>query len=274
MNLKINRIAQTFIRLHDQRKKALVTYITAGDPCLSFTLQAMHELVEAGADILEIGFPFSEPVADGPVIQRAVERSLRAGTTLSQVLDMVGLFRKSNQTTPVVLMGYFNPLFHLGVELFAEKAAKMGVDGVLVVDLPVEITEPLHSALEQRGVENIFLLTPTTPRERARIVVQKAGGYLYYVSVKGVTGSHQMDTQEVRNRLKELRPQLEGLPLVVGFGVRQKRDVRLLCQAADGIVVGSRLIEEIEKAGEAALPALGKVVRELKEATAGLGVEG
>lgn len=241
-----SRIAQTFQRLQANGKKALIPFITAGDPDVALTVPLMQALVAAGADIIELGVPFSDPMADGPTIQRASERALAKGMSLKKVLELVRQFRATDAQTPVVLMGYANPIEAMGVEAFAQAASVAGVDGVLVVDYPPEEAEAFGKTLQRNGIDPIFLLAPTSTPERIRQVGQVASGYVYYVSLKGVTGSGALDIDEVARRLPHIR-QHTGLPVGVGFGIRDAATAGKIAQVADAIVVGSRIIEEIEQ---------------------------
>ncbi len=249
---KKNRIAETFGTLKKHNRKALIPFITAGDPSPEMTVKLMDQLVKSGADIIELGVPFSDPMADGPTIQRSSERALKHHVSLINVLDMVAEFRKINKSTPVVLMGYANPIEALGYTAFAAKAKACGVDGVLIVDYPPEESGEWVQCLEQQGIDAIFLLSPTTPQERVEHVAKMAKGYVYYVSLKGVTGASHLDLQDVNDMLTQLRRTLL-LPIGVGFGIRDGETARAVADLADAVVVGSRIIEEIEKSSEAEL---------------------
>ncbi len=245
----IDRIAETFEALKKQHRKALIPFITAGDPNPGMTVRLMDQLVISGADILELGVPFSDPMADGPTIQRSSERALKHHVSLENVLDMVREFRTHNTSTPVVLMGYANPVEALGYETFAAKAKACGVDGILVVDYPPEESEEWVACLQQHGINAIFLLSPTTPQARIDQVAKMARGYVYYVSLKGVTGASHLNLQNVSEMLTQLR-QAISLPIGVGFGIRDGETARAVAELADAVVVGSRIIEEIEKSSE------------------------
>jgi tryptophan synthase alpha chain len=253
----MSRISAVLAQLKQQQRKALIPFITAGDPHPDHTLGLMNALVEGGADIIELGVPFSDPMADGPVIQLACERALAHGTSLKQILGIVKEFRRANARTPVVLMGYLNPVEHLGLAPFADAAAEAGVDGVLIVDLAVEEAAEYSSVLKARGIDLIFLLAPTSPAERIQAVASQAGGYLYYVSVKGVTGSANLDVGSVATKLDEIR-RFTDLPLAVGFGIRDAESAARVGEVSDGVIVGSALVGEIEKhqSTPAMLPAL------------------
>ena len=248
----INRIAKTFAVLKSQNRKALIPFITAGDPNPEMTVQLMHQLVQSGADIIELGVPFSDPMADGPTIQRSSERALKHHISLNNVLDMVSAFRKVNADTPVVLMGYANPIEALGYEEFSSKAKNCGVDGVLIVDYPPEESGEWVRCLEQHGIDAIFLLSPTTPQARIQQVAKMARGYIYYVSLKGVTGASHLDLQDVSDMLQRLRNFI-SIPIGVGFGIRDGVTAKAVAGLADAVVVGSRIIEEIEQSSDAEL---------------------
>lgn len=241
----MSRIAQHFAALEKQRRKALIPYITAGDPDPGVTLPLMHALVDAGADLLELGMPFSDPMADGPVIQRASERALRHRVSLRHVLSMVREFRARDGDTPVVLMGYLNPIEVVGYMAFAEQAAAAGVDGVLTVDLPPEEAGELVPALRKHALDGIFLLAPTSNLERIRRITQVASGFLYYVSLRGVTGASHLDLAEVAEKLRAIR-RFTKLPLGVGFGISSPQAAASVAEIADAVIVGSALVKRIE----------------------------
>ena len=240
----MSRIKARFETLARQGRKALIPFVTAGDPQPSVTVPLMHAMVKAGADIIELGMPFSDPMADGPVIQLACERSLAAGTRLTDVLAMVSEFRQRDDDTPVVLMGYLNPVEARGYERFADEAARAGVDGVLLVDLPPEEARDITPLFIERGMDSIFLLAPTTSEARMDSIARAGTGYLYYVSVKGVTGSAALDVREVGARVETIRKHA-GLPVGVGFGIKDAASARAVSAVADGVVVGSALVQRI-----------------------------
>ncbi|MGI3130355.1 tryptophan synthase subunit alpha [Halopseudomonas pachastrellae] len=240
----MSRIQARFSALQAAGRKALIPYITAGDPTPAVTLPLMHDLVAAGADVIELGIPFSDPMADGPVIQLAMERALAHEVSLRQVLEMVAEFRQRDNETPVVLMGYLNPVERMGYDEFAREAAEAGVDGVLTVDLPPEEAADVVPLFKARGLDTIFLLAPTTTAERARSICQQASGYVYYVSLKGVTGSSALDVTDVANKLDMLRT-VTDLPIGVGFGIRDGASAAAVAEVADGVVVGSVLVNQI-----------------------------
>lgn len=241
----MSKIQATMAALAAGNKKGLIPFITAGDPAADLTVPLMHALVEGGADIIELGVPFSDPMADGPVIQRASERALVNGIGLRDVLQFVREFRSSNQNTPVVLMGYSNPIERMGVDLFIEQAAQAGVDGVLVVDYPPEECEEFAAKLKQRGMDAIFLLAPTSTDERMELVGKIASGYVYYVSLKGVTGSGSLDLDAVAAMMPRIRKHVK-VPVGVGFGIRDGATARAISATSDAVVIGSRIIQELE----------------------------
>jgi len=242
----MSRIKVCFAQLKNNNKKALIPYVAAGDPNPEITLELMHSMVASGADIIELGVPFSDPMADGPVIQKASERALIYATSLTDVLAMVKTFRETDKSTPVVLMGYLNPIEVMGYTKFAKAASESGVDGVLTVDIPPEEAEQYIPALRDHGLDPIFLLSPTTTRERMQIICQHASGFIYYVSVKGVTGTSALDTTEVAQRLQIIK-QVTDLPVGVGFGIKNAETAAAVGQVADAVVVGSALVNLVEK---------------------------
>ena len=243
----MSRLGSCFERLSRQGRKALIPFVTAGDPEPGFTVGLLHDMVGAGADIIELGVPFSDPMADGPVIQAADERALEHGVSLRDVLDMVEAFRQQDQTTPVVLMGYLNPVEIMGYQAFADRAGEVGVDGLLVVDMPPEESEELSAMARNRGIDLIYLISPTTDAERIRLISSRASGYLYYVSLKGVTGASSLDVEAVAAKLAEVRG-ITSLPVGVGFGIKDGATAQAVSRIADAVVVGSALVREIELA--------------------------
>jgi tryptophan synthase alpha chain len=241
----VNRIDATFAALRAAGRTALIPYVTSGDPDRAATVPIMHRLVAAGADVIELGVPFSDPMADGPVIQRASERALAKHVGLKDVLAMVAEFRQRDAATPVVLMGYANPIEAMGPATFAERARAAGVDGVLVVDYPPEEATEFAALLGERDLAPIFLLSPTTPEARIATVAAVARGYVYYVSLKGVTGAGNLDTADVARHLAEIRRHVT-LPVGVGFGIRDAASAQAVAAHADAVVIGSRIIQEIE----------------------------
>lgn len=241
----MSRITATFLKLQKQRKKALIPFVTAGDPSPELSVPLIHAMVRAGADIVELGIPFSDPMADGPAIQRSSERAIRLGVGLRNVLGYVAEFRKTNDTTPVVLMGYANPIEHMGYEAFAKEARASGVDGVLVVDYPPEEGGDLFKYLGEQQLDPIFLLAPTSSDARIAAVGKLARGYVYYVSLKGVTGAANIDLSEVAAKLPQIKASTQ-LPIGVGFGIRDAATAKAVAGIADAVVIGSRIIQEIE----------------------------
>ena len=244
----MSRIARRFAELKAAGRKALIPYITAGDPLRSSTVPLLHGMVEAGSDILEIGVPFSDPMADGPAIQRSSERALKNGIGLVDVLSMVGQFRTNDAKTPVVLMGYANPIEAMGVEKFVDSAKTAGVDGVIVVDYPPQECGPFADLCGKAGIDCIFLLAPTSTDARIREVARAGTGYLYYVSLKGVTGVKSVDAAEVAAQLPRLRA-ASNLPIGVGFGIKDAESALAISKIADAVIIGSRIVQEIESAG-------------------------
>jgi len=241
----MSRLTGKFAELAKTGRKALIPFITAGDPNPDFTLPMMHAMVAAGVDIIELGVPFSDPMADGPVIQRASERALAHKMSLRKVLALVGEFRKTDQQTPVVLMGYVNPIEAMGYENFANAAQQADVDGVLTVDLPPDEAEECVALLKARGIDPIFLLAPNSIDERIKMMDAAGSGYLYYVSLKGVTGAGHLNTADVETKLKQIRGNTK-LPIAIGFGVKDAETAKTVANLGDGVVVGSALISKIE----------------------------
>ena len=244
----MNRLTARFDALRESGRKALVPFVTAGDPSLQATVPVLHALVAAGADALELGVPFSDPMAEGPTIQRSSERALARGAGLSYVLDCVRAFRERDGDTPVVLMGYLNPIEIHGNQRFAEEAAQAGVDGVLLVDLPPEEAGETREIFTRHGLDLIALAAPTTTAERMAMLCDSAQGYLYYVSFAGVTGAGHLDTQAAGGRLHALRAQ-SRVPVVAGFGIKDAASAAAMAVEADGVVVGSALVACLADAG-------------------------
>ncbi len=242
----MSRIDDTFARLRAEGRQALIPFVTAGDPLPERTVPLLHDMVAAGADVIELGVPFSDPMADGPVIQAADERALAHGVSLCSVLDMVRRFREGDERTPLVLMGYLNPIEVMGYGAFAEAAAGAGVDGVLVVDLPPEEAHEFSALMKQHGIAVIFLIAPTTDAERIAAIDACASGYLYYVSLKGVTGANTLDVDEVARRVEAIRA-ISSLPVGVGFGIKDGATAQAVARVADAVVVGSALVRQIEQ---------------------------
>lgn len=240
----MSRIAQTFTALRERGRKAVIPYIVAGDPLADITVDLMLSLVEAGADIIELGVPFSDPMSEGPVIQRGHERALEKGIRLRTVIETVAAFREHNSTTPVLLMGYANPVEHMGHEAFADRAHAAGVDALLTVDVPPEEVAGLNTALRRVGMDNIFLIAPTTPAARMDLIAAEASGFIYYVSLKGVTGAANLDQASVAAQVSTIRSHSD-LPVCVGFGIKDGPSAAAVAQVADGVVIGSALVQRL-----------------------------
>ena len=241
----MTRISHCFTALQNQKRKALIPYITAGDPAPGMTVPLMHAMIKAGADIIELGVPFSDPMADGPVIQRASERALAHHVNLHQVLAMVAEFRRTDDVTPVILMGYLNPFEAMGYDVFARAAHEAGVDGTLVVDLPPEEAGEFVATLHSRQLDMIFLLAPTSTDERIAKICATASGFVYYVSLKGVTGAASLDVKAVTDRVTRIR-KYTSMPIGVGFGIKDAATAAQIAQVADAVIVGSALVRTIE----------------------------
>ena len=262
----MSRIEAKFASLQAAKRKALIPYVTAGFPVPATTVPMLHALVEAGCDILEIGVPFSDPMADGPAIQRSSEAALKHGVGLVDVLGMVREFRATDASTPLVLMGYANPIEAMGVDRFVAEAAMAGVDGVIVVDYPPEECVEFAALCAKNGIDQIFLLAPTSTDARIKAVAKMGSGYLYYVSLKGVTGAGHIDVSQVAAQLPKIRA-VSKLPIGVGFGIRDAASAKAIAAVADAVVIGSRIIEEIEAAGEVdAAARVGALVRPIRAA--------
>ena len=262
----MSRIERRFAALKSSGRKGLIPYIAAGDPTAALTVPLMHALARAGADVIELGVPFSDPMADGPVIQRATERAIRNGVGLRQTIAMVAEFRKTDNDTPVVLMGYANPIERMGRETFATVASQSGVDGALVVDYPPEECGEFAEVLRTANMDPIFLLAPTTTDDRIASVAKHASGYVYYVSLKGITGAGHLDVGAVAARVPQIR-EATGVPIGVGFGIRDAQSARAVAAVADAVVIGTRIIQEIESAGPAgAVSAVEAFVRGIRDA--------
>ena len=261
----MSRIQQTLEDIRRNGKKALVPFLTAGDPDVPTTVELIHALIESGADLIELGMPFSDPMADGPTIQAASERALAAGTTVADVLDIVRTVRR-NSNVPIVLMGYYNPVFHYGPGRFAADAADAGVDGLLLVDLPPEEAGEIHSDLKRAGIDLITLLAPTTPEARMAELAGVAEGYLYYVSMTGVTGSQKVDADAIEAAVRKVQEK-SRVPVAVGFGISTGADAAAVGAFADAVVVGSALVKIIEAHGKSAdlLPRVKAFISSLKE---------
>ncbi|PLZ01014.1 tryptophan synthase subunit alpha [Burkholderia sp. WAC0059] len=265
----MSRIKHTFDALAAQRKKGLIPFMTAGDPDPQRTVEFMHALVAGGADVIELGVPFSDPMADGPVIQQSSERALAKGVTLRHVLEDVKRFRERNDTTPVVLMGYANPIERMGADAFAAAAKAAGVDGVLVVDYPPEESAGFAEKMKSSGIDPIFLLAPTSTDERIAEVGRVASGYVYYVSLKGVTGAAHLDVSSIASKIPAIKSRVP-LPVGVGFGIRDAGSARAVAEVADAVVIGSRIVQLLEQTAPAeAADALTRFIAEIRAALDG-----
>lgn len=264
----MSRIAPCFERLADEKRTALIPYIVAGDPVFDVTVKVMREMVKNGADIIEIGIPFSDPEAEGPVIQHGHERALRHNTSLRDTLKIISEFRRQDNRTPVLLMGYVNPIEAMGYEVFAESAASAGVDATLIVNVPPEEGELLDQSLQAHGLDSVYLLAPTTTDERAAYLCSKSRGFVYYVSLKGTTGASTIDLDEVKQRVRRLA-EFSSIPMVVGFGIKDAASAASVASFADGAVVGTAIVSIFEAlkdypdqiAGE-----VGKLIKDLRTA--------
>lgn len=250
----MSRLGKRLSTLAAEGRKALTTYIVAGDPTPEATVPAMHALVRGGADLIELGVPFSDPEAEGPTIQAGIERALVHRVTLGDVLDTMSVFRKEDRDTPVILMGYLNPFLRMGYEAFCVRAAEAGVDGVIVVNLPPEEAGTFRNALRKHDMDLVLLVSPTTTTERAAYIAEQGSGFLYYVSYKGVTGARRADAAAVAERLSEVRAVAGGLPVLVGFGIRDGASAAGIAPHADGVVVGSALVETMGSTPVAGIP--------------------
>ncbi len=253
----MSRIQQCFEDLKRNKQKALISYITAGDPHPSKTVEIMHTLVEAGTDIIELGVPFSDPMADGPVIQLACERALKHNTSLHDVIDMVKTFRSTNTSTPVVLMGYENPIEIFGIENFAESVDGI-VDGVITVDLPPEESHQSAAIFQSHNIDTIYLLAPTTREQRIKMITNLASGFIYYVSFKGITGASRLDVNSVEHKVNEIH-QHTNLPVAVGFGIKDAQTAGLVASCADAVVVGSAIVSILAEQQEDIMTAKSKI---------------
>ena len=262
----MSRIQNKFQALKIQGRKALIPFLTAGDPNPKITVPLMHAMVESGADVIELGVPFSDPMADGPVIQRASERALKHHVGLRDILQMVSEFRSKDTITPVVLMGYGNPIEAMGWEKFAQRCAEVGVDGVLTVDFPPEESHDAFAHLQAHGIDPIFLIAPTTTEARIQLVAKLARGYVYYVSLKGVTGAGNLDINAIAEKMPQLRKHI-SIPIGVGFGIRDAQTAKAVSVLCDGVVVGSRIVQEIENSNETQLlENISSLIKELRTA--------
>ena len=264
----MNRIESCLHALRANNRKALVRYIVNGDPCPSVTQAAMQSLVDNGADIIELGVPFSDPMAEGPTIQLGHERALAHNVSLNDTIDAVAGFRRYDQQTPLILMGYANPIERMGYAVFADKSAAAGVDGVIVVDLPPDEAVLLTGELKRVGIETIFLIAPTTTSTRIEQIASIAGGFIYYVAIKGVTGAGHLDTDAVKQKLIDIRDYTD-LPICVGFGIKDATAAKAVTQYADGAVIGSVLVDKMGmlsgENNETIAEAVGDIVKNIRQ---------
>lgn len=244
-----DRLTSTLDQLRAQGRAALIPYIPAGNPLADSTVPLMHALVKAGSDVIELGIPFSDPMADGPVIQKAAEHAIAQGIGLSKVLEIVAQFREQDQTTPVVLMGYANPIERMGQQTFVDRAHAAGIDGILVVDYPPEEIMSFSAMLEKVNIAPIFLLAPTSTEDRMKTVDQLARGYVYYVSLRGVTGAGHLDVEDVAQQVARIRQHV-SIPVGVGFGISDAQSAARIAEVADAVVIGSKLITVMQQAWE------------------------
>ena len=240
------RIEKTFRDLKSSNQSALITFITAGDPNFNHSKKILFNLPNAGADLIEIGVPFSDPMADGPVIQKSYKRAIKNGVNLDKVLKLVKIFRKKNNYTPIVLMGYYNPIFQKGTKAFFKEAEQVGVDGILIVDLPPENDDEIRKDLKESKLKVIRLASPTTNRNRLTKILRISSGFLYYVSITGITGSGLSKLNIVKNAYNKLK-KLSKIPIVVGFGINTPEKAKIVSKYADGVVVGSAIVDELDK---------------------------
>lgn len=264
----MSQISKLFTQLKSQQKKALIPYITGGYPNCETTIKLMHQMVESGADIIELGMPFSDPMADGPTIQKANQYALEHNITLNDVLGCVASFRETNTTTPVVLMGYLNPIEQMGYEHFADIAQKAGVDGCLIVDCPPEEAHSVIPHLEQHDMDLVYLIAPNTPIERVKTIADKASGYLYIVAYKGITGSKDLDFSPLQKELAQVQSITE-LPLAIGFGIKDTISASAAAEISDAVIIGSAIIDIVSEHvedSEAAAKAVGQFIAEIREA--------
>ena len=240
----MNRISSVF----KNKKSAFITYLVCGDPDLKTTLKIMHSMVDNGVDLIELGIPFTDPIADGPTIQKGIERALKNKVSLNDVLNLVSKFRDKNKTTPIVLMGYMNPIINMGYKKFSKSAKINGVDGLLIVDLPPEEADSINNELKKNNLSQIFLASPTTEDKRLKTIIKYSSGYLYYVSLKGITGSSLVDYRPIKKRINKIKKlSKNNIPITVGFGIKTPEVARKISMFSDGIIIGSSIVELIEK---------------------------
>ncbi len=263
----MGRIQTTFEKLRAQKKKALISYIMAGDPDLPTTEALISTIEQAGGDILELGVPFSDPLADGPAIQRASERALKSGTTLRKVMALVKRLRKEDSSIPIIVMTYYNIIFQYGLDRFSKDAISSGIDGVIIPDLPPEEASEFISQSRTSGLDTIFLLAPTSTEDRIKTIVSSATGFIYYVSMTGITGARLNNVLEIKGKVSEIRGYTD-LPIAVGFGISREDEANKIAKWADGVIIGSTLVKLIEanRGKRLLLPRVTKFIRSMKEA--------
>jgi len=264
----MSKIKSVFDSLDKKQSKALIPFITAGDPDPEMTIEILHTLVDAGADMIELGIPFTDPMADGPVIQRASERAIANNVGIKKTIEIVKEFRQKNKHTPIILMGYANPMEAIGIDLFIQLIHAAHVDGVITVDYPPEEAKSFVEKLKAKNIDTIFLLSPTTEDKRIKLIIEQATGFIYYVSLKGVTGSANIDIDQVTERVRNIK-RYTKLPIGVGFGVRDARTAKEVALISDAVVIGSRIVQEIENSSRADLISnIKKLMTEMKQAIA------
>jgi len=264
----MSKIKSVFDSLDKKQSKALIPFITAGDPDPEMTIEILHTLVDAGADMIELGIPFTDPMADGPVIQRASERAIANNVGIKKTIEIVKEFRQKNKHTPIILMGYANPMEAIGIDLFIQLIHEAHVDGVITVDYPPEEAKSFVEKLKAKNIDTIFLLSPTTEDKRIKLIVEQATGFIYYVSLKGVTGSANIDIDQVTERVRNIK-RYTKLPIGVGFGVRDAKTAKEVALISDAVVIGSRIVQEIENSSRADLISnIKKLMTEMKQAIA------
>ncbi len=264
----MSKIKSVFDSLDKKQSKALIPFITAGDPDPEMTIEILHTLVDAGADMIELGIPFTDPMADGPVIQRASERAIANNVGIKKTIEIVKEFRQKNKHTPIILMGYANPMEAIGIDLFIQLIHEAHVDGVITVDYPPEEAKSFVEKLKEKNIDTIFLLSPTTEDKRIKLIIEQATGFIYYVSLKGVTGSVNIDIDQVTERVRNIK-RYTKLPIGVGFGVRDAKTAKEVALISDAVVIGSRIVQEIENSSRADLISnIKKLMIEMKQAIA------
>ena len=242
----MNRIRKTFDKLNKKNKKALGIFVTAGDPNFESSLKLISNLPENGADFIEIGMPFSDPMADGPSIQLSSQRALKSGMNLNKCLSLIKIFREKNTHTPIILMGYYNPIYKFGKEKFIKNCKELGVDALIIVDLPPEEDDEFYFEAEKNNLSMIRLVTPTTDKKRLKKILSNATGFVYYVSITGITGTQAPNIKNVQDNIKKIK-QVTDLPIVIGFGIRSPNQANLMSEVSDGIVIGSAVVDLIKK---------------------------